>query len=255
MKSASQFQVIISLSALTFAALAPELRAKPREPIALVYEGPGACEEDCSAAAAEIARLEGLTPLFVGPQDIPQPSWSNAAAWIQPGGKSSTVARSMSAELKTWIREFTHKGGAYVGFCAGGFYSTAEVSDRGIAGLGVMPGLTRFFDSFGDTEVIITEILWAGVSRQVYWEGGPYFVLPETPVGESPRAWPLATYANGQIAAAQALFGEGRVSVSGPHPEAPESWKTFYKLQDSDGPDTDLAQGMLRWALALPPRD
>lgn len=244
------------VSCLLFVAtLAPGLRAEPREPVALVYDGPGACEEDCAEAAAEIARLEGLTPLFVGPQDIPQPSWSQAAAWIQPGGKSSIVARSMSAELKTWIRDFVDQGAAYVGFCAGGFYSTAEVSDRGIAGLGVMPGLTRFFDSFGDTEVIITEILWAGQARQVYWEGGPYFVLPETPVGEAPRAWPLATYANGKIAAAQALFGRGRVSVSGPHPEAPESWKTFYKLQDSDGPDTDLAQGMLRWALALPPRD
>jgi len=255
MKPDSQSSLIFSLFFVSVVGFVPRLQAQTREPIALVYDGPGACEEDCAVAAAEIARLEGLTPLFVGPQDIPQPSWSDASAWIQPGGKSSTVARSMSAELKSWIRDFVDQGAAYVGFCAGGFYSTAEVSDRGIAGLGVMPGLTRFFDSFGDTEVIMTKILWAGVSRQVYWEGGPYFVLPETPVGEAPRAWPLATYENGQIAAAQALFGRGRVSVSGPHPEAPESWKTYYKLQDSDGPDTDLAQGMLRWALALPPRD
>ncbi len=222
----------------------------PREPIALVYRGPGACPENCAESAAEIARLEGLTPIFVGPHDSPQENWQRAAAWVQPGGKSSTVARTMSETLKEWIRTFVAHGAAYVGFCAGGFYSTTEISNRGVAGLGVMPGWTRFYDVRPTEDVYMTEVLWAGERRHVYWEGGPYFVLPESSPGEEPQAWPLAFYPDGKVAAAQALYGQGRVSVSGPHPEAPESWKIHYGLNDEDGSDWDLAREMLAWALA-----
>jgi hypothetical protein len=50
----------------------------------------------------------------------------------------------------------------------------------------------------------------------------------------------------------RASYGEGRVSVSGVHPEAPQWWRDYYKLQDSDGLDYDLAVGMIRWAARLP---
>ncbi|MEO5669040.1 MAG: BPL-N domain-containing protein [Bdellovibrionota bacterium] len=245
------------LSIFLLAASVPLFAAETarRQPIALVYNGPGACDEECASSAADIARAEGLNPIFVGPHETPLASWSEASAWIQPGGKSSTVARSMSETLKNWIRNFVAGGGAYVGFCAGGFFSTAEIGDRGIAGLGIMPGLSRFYDVVPDKDVYMTELDWQGSKRHVYWEGGPHFVLPPPKPGEEVTAWPIATYSDGKIAAVEALYGKGRVSVSGPHPEAPESWKSYFKLEDPDGSDWDLARGMLRWALASEARD
>jgi len=220
-----------------------------REPTALIYSGPGACEEGCVEAAAEIARLEGYTPILVGADEKPQEFWASASAWIQPGGTSNDVARHMNPTLKSWIQNFVKEGAAYVGYCAGGFFSTADIGGRGIAGLGVMPGINRLYEA-RDENVYITEVTWNGKPRHVYWEGGPYFVLPETPVGQEPTVWPIATYPDGTVAAAQALYGKGRVSVSGPHPEAPTSWRSYYKLDDADGADLDLAREMLRWAIA-----
>src|SRR3954463_13790060 len=86
---------------------------------ALVYKGPGSCEDGCSEAAALVAKLAGLHPVFVDPHPASADVFKNAAVWIQPGGKSRTVGATMSAELKSWIQNFVAAGGGYVGFCAG----------------------------------------------------------------------------------------------------------------------------------------
>jgi glutamine amidotransferase-like uncharacterized protein len=213
---------------------------------ALVYNGPGACPENCAESAAEMARLAGLEPVFVGPEAPAAGLFEGARVWIQPGGKSSTASLSMDAALKDAIRAHVREGGAYVGFCAGGFLSTAEISDRGVEGLGLLPGRNALYRARPDEAVYLEPILWEGVERLLYWEGGPYFYFSDA---ERELVEPTAFYPDASIASVRTLYGQGRVYVTGPHPEAPQSWRSYYGLEDHDGLDFDQAVEMIRWSI------
>ncbi|MGK5083831.1 BPL-N domain-containing protein [Bdellovibrionota bacterium FG-1] len=212
---------------------------------ALVYRGPGACDEGCSEAAAKVAQIAGLRPVFVGPSEANSLIFKNAGVWIQPGGTSRAVGKAMSAQLKGWIQDFVRSGGGYVGFCAGGFFATAKIGDLEDPGLGLLPGASHPYTTVPD-DAIILPIQWGGGKpRQIYWEGGPFFTLPsETGTG----AEVMATYSEGTAASVRAPYGKGRVYVTGLHPEAPQSWRDYFHLLDSDGLDENLAVQMIHWA-------
>jgi glutamine amidotransferase-like uncharacterized protein len=163
--------------------------------------------------------------------------------WIQPGGHSPQVMQAMTAQMVTALQSFVSNGGAYVGFCAGAFSATDWVGTSTYQGFNIFPGYTTVYKSRYQAEII--PILWEGKPRSIYWEGGPY--LSEIPHG---MAETIATYPTGQIAAARAPFGKGRVFIAGFHPEAPQQWRDYYGLTDPDGLDYDLAQEMITWATA-----
>lgn len=216
------------------------------DPIALVYKGPGSCEEDCSEAAAEMARLAGLQPVYVGPEETRPEIFNNAVVWIQPGGKSSKVSKTMNAALKQLIREFVYRGGGYVGFCAGGFYSTELISETGNPGLGMLPGKNHLYEEV-QNEIELPTLNWMGVNRKVYWEGGPYFIPPESKELYSSNYQILALYPNGTPATVSSRYGQGAVVVTGAHPESPRWWKhDGVELNDDDGDDFDLAVDMIQ---------
>ena len=48
-------------------------------------------------------------------------------------------------------------------------------------------------------------------------------------------------------ATAAAMYGNGKVFITGLHPEAPQSWRTYYGINDSDGLDFDLVDEMISW--------
>lgn len=43
------------------------------------------------------------------------------------------------------------------------------------------------------------------------------------------------------------MYGNGKVFITGLHPEAPQSWRTYYGINDSDGLDFDLVDEMISW--------
>ena len=223
--------------------LAPHASAHRRSPLgkALVYRGPGSCEEHCSEAAALTAESAGFVAVFVGPDEVRKEVFEDAKVWIQPGGMSSTVAQTMLPDLKANLKRFVAEGGAYVGYCAGGFLATPMIASRGIEGLGLLPGLNGMYVE--PNEAMLYDIQWNGKTRKMYWEGGPYFIL-----GPNDTAEVTATYPNGQAASVRAPYGLGRVYVTGLHPEAPQDWRDYFKMQDTDGLDVDLAVEMIRWA-------
>lgn len=221
-----------------------------KKQIALIYKGPGSCPEDCSESAAEIARLAGLTPQFMSPTDDNPELFKNAAIWIQPGGKSSVVGKNMTPRMKDLIRQFVSEGGAYVGFCAGGFYATDLIGSTGNQGLGLIHAESSLYHEVNH-DVEILSLNWNGTPRSIYWEGGPYFTLPQTaPLSalQQPISI-LATYPNGTAATITAQYGLGKVVVTGAHPEAPAWWSTSENVQDNDGVDHDLALDMVNKAL------
>lgn len=208
------------------------------KPLALVYRGPGSCIEECSSSSAEMAKLQGFRVRYVSPTETDLSIFGDAAIWIQPGGESLEVAKNMNSALKNAIREFVKNGGGYVGFCAGGLFATDLIGESNVHGLGIFPGVSRHYSATG-TRAQLIPIEWSGSNRVLYFEEGPYF---ET------NAEIVARYPNGQTAAARASFGQGRVFISGPHPEAPQSWRTDFGLNDPDGLDFSLAGEMIRWA-------
>lgn len=226
-----------------------QLGQQGRFPVALVYKGPGSCVEDCSESAAEMARLAGLHPIYIGPEETRAEIFMDAVVWIQPGGKSSQVSKVMNPVLKQLIREFVFRGGGYVGFCAGGFYSNEWISDREVRGLGLLPGQNELYEDVKE-EIELLTLNWQGVPRKLYWEGGPYFILPDAKTIHASNYQVLAYYPNGQPATVSSRYGSGAVVVTGVHPESPRWWKhDGVELNDDDGDDFDLAIDMIQRSL------
>lgn len=190
-----------------------------------------------------MAQLAGFETKFVGPLEESAEIFSKASVWIQPGGGSSLASETMLPALKENIKRFVSLGGGYVGFCAGGFFATEWIADRKIQGLGILPGTNDLYPE--EEDAVIFPISWEG-TRQIYWEGGPYFIPPAQQLAAPYEI--MATYPNAMIASVRSVFGSGRVYVTGLHPEAPPSWRDYYKIQDSDGLDYDLAVKMIQWA-------
>jgi len=212
---------------------------------ALIWSGPGVCPENCAEAAGEVAKLAGLTPVYVNSANSDTSAerealFRDAAVWIQPGGTAVEASKAMGKTLKSALKQWIADGGGYVGFCAGAYLATWRIGTSLYLGLGIMPGSTKLYPETGHYAMQASR--WRGTLREMYWEGGPFLhSLPDS-------AEAIATYPNGSISAARAIYGRGRVFVSGQHPEAPQSWRTYYGMTDSDDLDLDLGVEMVNWA-------
>ncbi len=215
---------------------------------ALVYKGPGSCTDgDCSGAAALMAELEGYEVSFIGPNTVDAKVFEGVDLYLQPGGKSSVLSKEMNEVLKNNIRQFVNGGGAYVGFCAGGFFAMEHIGQpRNFSGLALIKGEAFSYRELGEeVEAAMLPIFWFDQIRELYWEGGPYF--PEEFLGEGVEVF--GRYPDNKPASIRSHYGEGLVSVTALHPEAPESWRQYFRLQDQDGIDYELARDMIRWAV------
>ncbi|BBP76286.1 hypothetical protein PHLH7_23900 [Pseudomonas sp. Ost2] len=70
-------------------------------------------------------------------------------------------------------------------------------------------------NSIADAAVQVT---WDGKADNVFYQDGPYF--PQT----DSASRTIATYRNGDVAAARYTYEKGVVVLSGPHPEAGRKW-------------------------------
>lgn len=222
--------------------------AAPVAPLALVYQGPGACES-CSKSAFEMATLAGFRAQFVGPNQADEKLFAEAKVYLQPGGRSIEAAKAMSPKFMDSVRYFVKNGGGYVGYCAGAFIATAEIRDEGVAGFAIFPGRSWLWLGVSDNPNIIS-IRWDLSQREMFWEGGPSMDLSQVDLVHK-QVDVVATYPDGKIAAARTYFGRGRVFLAGVHPEASQFWRDAAGLQDRDGLDWDLAIGMIKWSAGL----
>ena len=150
---------------------------------------------------------------------------------------------SIPQKLRDAVENFVKiKGGGYVGFCAGAYTSTRISGTSHFLGFNLMTGFTIPYMEPGNL-LRIMPIEWKGKLRHIYFEGGPYLA----PLG--PGAEVIAHYPDGKIAAARMKTGNGRVFVTGLHPEAPQWWRDFHHFKDPDGTDFDLVDDMIRWVM------
>lgn len=217
------------------------------KPLALVWNGPGACKPSCAAAANRVTQKAGFRIRIVKPGFNDEAAFQEAKLWVQPGGKSTAAAKAMGPELLARVVEFVRQGGGYVGFCAGGFLSTPEIGTSKETGLGIIPGETQvLIDSNKDHQML--KLKTVSGSRLMYYAGGPYFKVTDEEL-KSVNGEVLARYADGKIAGIRAHFGKGKVAVIGTHPEAGFLWKILRFKIDRDGSDRAFViNEMIRYA-------
>ena len=237
--------VFFSFVILCFSTVASDSAAS-KSRVALVYIGRGSCNDRCSEAAANIAKMAGLTPRFVTPEMINPTVFTDAVVWIQPGGNAIKASAAIGEKKLRLIRKFVHEGGGYVGLCAGAFLADTTVDSKDtVRGLGIIPWSTDYYPIDSGENGTLARITWRGKSRVLFFNGGGTFALDDShPVKV------IAKYEDGQPATIETTFGNGRLALTGAHPEALESWKTDAKLNDPDGSDWDLALEMLCDVLA-----
>lgn len=231
--------------ALSVTGCAQENKSDPKgQPLALVYRGSASCD-GCSEAVAAILRASKyhFQVKYIGPREnlkLTAANLAGATLYAQPGGgddvgsAAASIGESGLAAVRAWVRS----GGHYLGFCMGAYLA-------GSSGFGIIQGevdsaVNRSGSLVFEPDDTVTPVVWRGKKRWMYFQDGA--VLPAA--GTSGFS-SLATYPNKDIAAAVYSFGQGRVGLVGPHPEADQRWYDNYDLKDPDGIDADLAQDLL----------
>lgn len=212
---------------------------------ALVWGGPGACQDGCIDAAVYVTKLAGFDPMIVTPENFDPSLFETAKVWVQPGGKSGAASNAMGVVNRAFIKKFVSEGGGYVGFCAGAFLTTPKVGTTSVTGLGIISGKTKVYrnaKSYPSVERMITP---DGIKYN-YWEGGPWFSFTKA---EQMKVTVKSRYTTtNAINAVDTTYGKGRISVSGTHPEAPQWWYDDGHIMDADGLDNQVAADMVKWA-------
>jgi glutamine amidotransferase-like uncharacterized protein len=208
----------------------------------LVYRGVASGPELSEAAAALVRAWDQTVKIvYVGPGEkvkITPEVLAGAALYVQPGGGQDIAGawddiRDTADAVRGWVRS----GGRFLGICMGAYLAGSE-------GFDLVPATTDgYIDTPGatvkgeaDTVIALT---WRDKPRHVFFQDGAAFT------DLKPDATVLARYDNGTVAALTAPYGEGRVGVVGPHPEADQSWYDDAGLMNPDGVRFDLGVDLI----------
>ncbi|MFL0026020.1 BPL-N domain-containing protein [Streptomyces sp. NBUL23] len=217
-----------------------EERQPAERPLAVIYDGPQGCP-DCAPSIAKVLRKAPQHFRVRYVKAAPKASdLAGAKLYVQPGGGSDLERtwrdlKGSAGVVRTWVRN----GGGYLGLCFGAYLAGRH------PGFGLLPGDTNGYIDSPSTTVpdgrdTVVPVKWKGKPRHMYFQDGPAFYL-----NEDADADVLATYPNGDAAVVVAPYGKGRVGVSGPHPEADESWYAEKGLHNPDGILFDLAHELI----------
>lgn len=213
---------------------------------ALVYRGPAGCAK-CSTAVAEFLKNDttyNFNVIYVGPNETTSVQAGlqlpDAVLYVQPGGDGS-VSKAFNKLSKDApaVRNFVQNGGHYLGMCMGAYLVDNDPGfDLGLNTFSYIktPGAT-----VKTTRPSLVQVMWGETPRWMYFQNGPYFI----PESGMPGQIILANYTNGYVAAMVQPYGNGKIGVLGPHPEAPNSWYQTAGLIDPDGVDADLGYDLI----------
>lgn len=175
---------------------------------------------------------------------------ASCALLVFPGGADLGYCRTLNGEGNRRISRYVNNGGAYLGFCAGGYYGSSkcefEVGNPKLAvvgerELGFFPGVCRglAFDGFvynseagaRAADVKINKAAFENVKDGLpdtfksYYNGGGVFVDAEKL--KERKVEVLASYTEdlhvdsgeGKAAIVYRQIGQGHAVLTGPHPE------------------------------------
>jgi len=202
------------------------------KPTAVIYRGPAACE-NCPGAVSD-ALSSKYNIVFAGPKEelnLKDALATNPEVFIQPGGGDDlNVAWKDVGQFRQNVRDYVMNGGHYVGICMGGYLAgqsiieNDDLSGYGLLGLSDSDAI-EYIGSIGadvtNMNDVLIKVKWDGVDKQIYYQGGPAFILGST---YADKAQVIARYSNNLIAAMIVPAGKGSVGVVGPHPEGDADW-------------------------------
>ena len=208
----------------------------------LVYVDDGVVDRsrvETPRALAEILPTDTHPIRVVDRTFFSQPNWEGSTgAVVFPGGRDLPYHEALRGEAATRIRRFVEAGGAYIGFCAGGYFGARRVEfDRGqpleVVGdreLGFFPGIAAgpaygpgTFAYETDQGARAALVRWSpdattDRAAPIFFNGGCIFCGAEDLVGIEV----IGRYAElpGEPAALIACrVGDGVAILSGVHPE------------------------------------
>ena len=217
----------------------------------LVYSGNGSTVESVRHCLFTLRRL--LSPKYAvitvtGEAIIREPWTPSCAMLVMPGGADLPYCRTLNGEGNRRISQFVERGGAYLGFCAGGYYGSKrcefEVGNNALEVIGARelafyPGTCRgcAFKGFvyhsekgaraAETKVS-TDALTKGSVPQLlrsYYNGGGVFV--DAPKFSDQGVEVLASFTEelhvdpgeGKAAVVFCRVGQGAAILTSTHPE------------------------------------
>ena len=227
--------------------------------IVKVVQGSGICDM-CSLSLFDIAKSAGFDVSYITASEITNGALGpNIAAVMFGGGDDPKVlADALKETGMNNIKNYIQNGGKYFGVCmsgffAGNFFYNPKDNNITYPGLALYPGYPNGLDPLpGVTDANASrmeKVAWKdkGITKtyDLYYQDGPSFVLDNP---NDSRVDVVGRYRNNSIASLFTNYGNGRVFVTGPHPEAPEGWFSFHKIcpENVSCAHTELAINALR---------
>ncbi|MEW6056276.1 MAG: BPL-N domain-containing protein [Bdellovibrionota bacterium] len=218
----------------------------------LLFNGIGISTSDWQTTE-QIIKSEGLSYRLVNSSQLNAMSLDQMTKFglmVFPGGYGNQITNGLSSETRIRVRQAVRERGvSFLGICAGAWVTVGPDPGAKSAsyGFAIVTGsiLKLFLPGGRQPTADMVDVSFAdGSKRNLVWWGGPY--TPEWTGGV------VARYDTGQPAISQTWAGKGFVIVSGPHPEAPQSWRNTAGY-DSDGLDYAVAADLIQAALKRQP--
>jgi glutamine amidotransferase-like uncharacterized protein len=226
--------------------------------IALYYGDPSSSEESRSALDAMFSWMNATVDILYA-ADIIVGDLSDYDMLVVPGGWAGTYNSDLAGTGITAIQNFVWNGGAFFGTCAGAYFGCDKLLWEG----GFIEYPLDLFDGYGIgpideiaswpnramTEVIINQtsplidLSGEPENHSIQYFGGPWFNITGKEGIHS-----LATYAENDESAMIAFeYENGRVFLSGPHPE----WEEDSARDNSIGWDAAFDDNGSEWPMML----
>jgi glutamine amidotransferase-like uncharacterized protein len=209
-----------------------------------IYNGPGVME-GAETILTRFSEWSGFEYVVIDGYDVRNDALLDVDVVIMPGGDGIPYEQGLGSRGRAKIVDFVENGGGYIGICQGAYIACEYNVWMDVVGspennLGVFPAAAwgpileiaeRPEPGWGMATIDILNtshpiVESAPETMTMYYQGGCYL----EPTDNSSIAV-LALYnANGKIAIATCEYGQGRVFISGPHPELEED-------NDRDGVD------------------
>ena len=231
---------------LLCAALAGIASCGPKPPASIVlFRGKGTSPNDV-AALESILRSHHLAYVLADSSQLDAMSVGELRAYrllIVPGGNFEAMGRGLAPATAGNVRRAVTGGLHYLGICAGAFLA----GNVRHGGFNLTNGVA--FPFYGaEARGIRKAAVWvqsAGEpALQHYWEDGPALTGWGDVVGR---------YPDGTPAIVEARVGDGRVILSGVHPEAPERWRGGMTFTTPAAVDQAYAAKLIEAALRQTP--